>query len=136
VARVDWYLRRPAARSGISPTQLVALSALAKHPDGLRQGDLAELMSVAPPTMSRLVDLLSEPGWVSRDRDPEDHRAMVLTLTDAGRSALERARDVAITELSEVLGQLSGAEVRTLEEAVPVLRKVADLQIGEVSVQR
>ena len=135
VARVDWYLRKPAARSGISPTQLVALSALAKHPEGLRQGDLADLMSVTAPTMSRLVELLSEPGWVSRDRDPDDHRALVLTLTAAGRGALERARDVAISELGEVLAQLSEAEIASLEDALPVLRKVADLQLGGVGSQ-
>ena len=57
VARLAYHLRTPATRSGITPTRLAALAAVARHPDGLRQGDLAELMNVTPPSMTRLATL-------------------------------------------------------------------------------
>ncbi len=133
IARLAWHLRKPAARSGITPTQLVALSALAKHSEGLRQGDLADLMSITAPTMSRLVELMSEPGWVTRNRDPDDHRALVLTLAKAGRAALDEARSESLAELGEVLAQLSEDEVQLLADALPALRRLGDLQMGEVS---
>ena len=37
-----------------------ALAALARYPDGVRQGDLAELMNVSAPSTTRLVEVMSE----------------------------------------------------------------------------
>jgi MarR family len=62
VGRLACHLRTPATRSGITPTRLAALSALTRYPDGVRQGDLAELMNISPPSMTRLVEILEEPA--------------------------------------------------------------------------
>ena len=41
VNRLAYHLRVPATKSGITPTRLAALAALARHGQGCRQGDLA-----------------------------------------------------------------------------------------------
>ena len=50
----------PATKSGITPTRLAALAALARHGEGCRQGDLAAQMGVSPASMTRLVDIMAE----------------------------------------------------------------------------
>lgn len=126
VGRLAYHLRTPATRSGITPTRLAALSALKRYPDGVRQGDLAELMNMSAPSMTRLVEILEEAGWVERRRDPADQRCLLLALSPVGRKTLDMLRDESATVLSQELADLTPDERAALAAAVPVLRKLAD----------
>ena len=126
VSRLAYHLRTPATRSGITPTRLTALSALTRYPDGLRQGDLAELMNISAPSMTRLVEILEEAGWVERRRDPDDQRCLLIVLSPVGRKTLDTLRDESASQLSEELAGLIADERAALAAAVPVLRKLAD----------
>jgi DNA-binding MarR family transcriptional regulator len=129
VHRLAYHLRTPATRSGVTPTRLAALAALSRHPEGLRQGDLAELMGVSAPSMTRLVEILLEAGWVERLRDPDDQRALVVRLTHVGGKTLDTLREESTGQLSEELAELSAEERAVLGAAVPVLRKLADRHV-------
>ena len=129
VARLAYHLRTPATRSGITPTRLAALAALARHPGGLRQGDLAELMNISAPSTTRLVEIMSEAGWVERSRDPDDGRALLLVLSPVGQKTLETLRQETTSALRGELADLTSAELSALEAAVPVLRKLADRHV-------
>lgn len=126
VSRLAYHLRAPATRSGITPSRLAALAALTRYPDGVRQGDLAELMNMTPPSMTRLVEILTEAGWVERRRDPRDQRCQLLVLSPDGHTMIETLRDEAASQLSSELADLTAAERAALAAAVPVLRKLAD----------
>ena len=126
VSRLAYHLRTPATRSGITPTRLTALSALTRYPDGVRQGDLAELMNISAPSMTRLVEILDEAGWVERRRDPEDQRCLLIVLSPVGQKTLDTLRDESACQLSEELADLTPDERATLAAAVPVLRRLAD----------
>jgi DNA-binding MarR family transcriptional regulator len=126
VGRLAYHLRTPATRSGITPTRLAALSALNRYPNGVRQGDLAELMNMSAPSMTRLVEIMEEAGWVERRRDPADQRCLLLVLSPVGRKTIETVRDEAATQLSEEMTDLTADERAALAAAVPVLRKLAD----------
>jgi DNA-binding MarR family transcriptional regulator len=126
VGRLAYHLRTPATRSGITPTRLAALSALARYPDGVRQGDLAELMNMSAPSMTRLVEILEEAGWVDRRRDPSDQRCLLMVLSAVGRKTVETLRDESATQLSEELAELTTDERAALATALPVLRRLAD----------
>ena len=126
VGRLAYHLRTPATRSGITPTRLAAMSALTRYPDGVRQGDLAELMNISAPSMTRLVEILEEAGWVERRRDPQDQRCLLLVLTPVGHKTIDTLRDEAATQLSTELADLTAEERSALAAAVPVLRKLAD----------
>jgi len=85
INRLAYHLRTPATKSGITPTRLAALAALARHDHGCRQGDLAVEMGISAASMTRLVDILIDANWVLRQRDQSDARAFVLQLSDHGR---------------------------------------------------
>jgi DNA-binding MarR family transcriptional regulator len=126
VNRLAYHLRTPATRSGITPTRLAALAALTRFPDGVRQGDLAEIMNMSAPSMTRLVEILEEAGWVDRRRDPDDQRCLRLVLSAVGHKTLDTLRDESASVLSAELADLSADERAALAAAVPVLRKLAD----------
>ncbi|RMB61328.1 MarR family winged helix-turn-helix transcriptional regulator [Tessaracoccus antarcticus] len=73
--------------------------------EGARLSDLAAMRGFDVSTMSRRVAHLCDSGLLERHPDPQDGRAHLLSLNDAGRHALsaERARRVHL--ITESLGE-------------------------------
>jgi len=133
LARLTYHLRTPATKSGITPTRLAALSALARHDHGCRQGDLAVEMGVSAASMTRLVDVMVTAEWVLRQRDPCDARAFVLRLSDHGRVTLDDLRSESTSQLSADIKHLTEDERAILAAAIPILRGIADRRLGATS---
>ncbi|MEP7160517.1 MAG: MarR family transcriptional regulator, partial [Dermatophilaceae bacterium] len=129
VNRLAFHLRGPATQFGITPTRLAALVALAKAPHGLRAGDLAEQLGVSAASLTRLVDVLQEAGWVERSRDDADRRVIRLALSTEGLTTLSALRTESTSRLQDHLDDLSPADQETLAEAVPILRGLADRRL-------
>jgi DNA-binding MarR family transcriptional regulator len=64
----------------------------------LTQRELAARVQVEDQTMSRTLERLERCGYVSRRRDPEDRRRVVVSLSEPGREAYFAAGDVAVAE--------------------------------------
>jgi DNA-binding MarR family transcriptional regulator len=65
--------------------------------DRLTTSELADRWGVSAPTMSKMVSLLVERGWLSREEDPGDRRRKLLSLTPSGvvahKQVYEAVRD-------------------------------------------
>jgi len=77
--------------------------------------DLCKYISYDAGAMTRMIDRLEEKGLLRRSRDPGDRRLVNLELTEKGREALPRMRDVAMGVLNRFLHGFSKAEARQLE---------------------
>ena len=76
--------------------------------------------------MTRTVTCLAERDLVSLSGNPNDGRSKLVTLTPAGRDALEqtvRARD---DWMVQRLAGLSASDQKTLRDATEVLNRVLD----------
>ena len=129
LSRLAFHLRTPATKSGITPTRLAALAALARHHQGCRQGDLAVEMGISAASMTRLVDIMVEAKWILRQRDQSDARAFLLRLSTHGRRTLEGLRNEGTSQLSTDIEHLTDDERRTLAAAIPILRGIADRRL-------
>lgn len=69
-----------------------ALRRLASEPHTLRA--LAEQLGADPPYVTLIVDDLEQRGLVQRTPHPDDRRAKLVQLTDAGRGAAARAAEI------------------------------------------
>jgi DNA-binding MarR family transcriptional regulator len=58
----------------------------------LRMGDLAERILVSPSGMTRAIARLQEAGFVERERDPDDLRSFLVSMTPAGLRKLREAQ--------------------------------------------
>ena len=129
VSRLARRLRveRAAASLGepdLSETQLAALAALDRH-GAMTPGELAEHEKVQPPSMTRVISVLAESQLVRREPHASDGRQVVLTVTDAGRELVIRARRRREAWLAQRLKELSPAERATLRAAAPILEKLS-----------
>src|ERR1700760_753228 len=108
----------------LSDIQLAPLSALERH-DSMTPGELAEHEKVQPPSMTRVIAVLEERGLVMRAPHLTDRRQVVLTVTDEGRSVVQRARRRRDAWLAKRLKELSPQERATLRAAAPILEKLS-----------
>ncbi len=123
IARVSRSLRRHDL-AGLTPTQLSALATVDR--DGpLRLGDLAAAEKIAPSTLTRMVTVLEEHGYVQRGSVPGDARASTLAVTPAGHTILERIRQDTATQLADSLRALTPEQTAALAAALPALEQLA-----------
>jgi len=86
----------------ISVTQCYALEALRRRgPSGL--GELAGELYLDKSTASRVVGALERKGYVRRSPHPDDGRAVVLTVTPAGRRLHDRIRSDLVSETERLV---------------------------------
>ena len=124
LARLSRRLRRHEL-AGLTPTQLAALSTV-EQAGPLRLGDLAAAEGIAPSTLTRLVAVLEELGYVRRDADPKDARASTLAITVLGHETLERLRAENSALLAQRVRLLTPEQRTALAAALPALEALAD----------
>ena len=87
---------------------------LSAQGDALRVTDLAEILGVDTPTVTRKVQQLEREGMVVRQTDPDDGRASRIRLTPAGRRTIERVRRARRAWLEALLQEWEDEDLSTL----------------------
>jgi DNA-binding MarR family transcriptional regulator len=124
LARLSRRLRRH-EMAGLTPTQLAALATV-EQAGPLRLGDLAAAEGIAPSTLTRLVAVLEDLGYVRRDADPKDARASTLAITQEGHATMERLRAENSALLTQRVMLLTPQQRTALADALPALEALAD----------
>lgn len=106
-------------RDDISRAEGGILRTLSAGP--LRVTELAQSEGLAQPTTTVLVRQLEQTGWVARVRDPDDRRAVLVSLTPAGAQALERYRTRYRALLRDRLEALPDEQISALDGATEAL---------------
>ena len=111
--RLDEDLERG---SGMSHAAYAVLANLAEAPGrALRLGELAAIVWSSRTRMTYLIDQLEKPGWVRRQRAPDDRRGLLAVLTDEGARALEHAAPIHLESVRQrVFNALSPSAVGQL----------------------
>ncbi|ORI17180.1 MarR family winged helix-turn-helix transcriptional regulator [Rhodococcus sp. 1168] len=91
---------------GLNPSQSRALHVLAREGQPMRLSALADRLRIVARSATDIVDSLESAALVIREPDPQDRRAVLVSLTDSGRTqldAIDSARRAVATELFDTL---------------------------------
>lgn len=105
---------------GVNGAQLWLMQEL-HETSGLRVGELAKKLAIHQTTTSNLLDDLEKRGYVVKARDPNDQRAVNVSLSETGSALLARAPKPARGLLPEALMHMDGAGLKHLDSGLQAL---------------
>jgi DNA-binding MarR family transcriptional regulator len=119
---------RTFARHGLGTGEFDVLAALRRsgEPYTLTPTTLARTLMLSPAAMTNRLDRLEAAGRVERRLDPGNRRSMLVTLTDAGRAAVDEVVAEHVANERELLSVLSESDRVRLD--VLVRRLLAGLE--------
>lgn len=120
--RMHRLLDRRMAEQGASLARTKFLIYLDK--EGPSRGtDIADLLGLAPRTVTEALDGLERDGLVRRDPDPSDRRAKRVSLTEEGRNAIAATEPLRISLIDRIFGTLDAEERAQLDR---ILARISD----------
>ncbi len=123
--RVQSHLRsgQVSAWSGLNVTmpQVKTLFLLAEEP--MRMRGIAGRLGVEMPSATTMIDRLVVKGLVERRQDPGDRRAVVCSVTPAGRDAVEKFWSLRAARIESLADNLTDED---LEIVVPAMKIMAN----------
>jgi DNA-binding MarR family transcriptional regulator len=126
VTRLNRKLRS-SALGGISPAQASMLASIDKRANP-SLGDLAIAEQIQPPSVTRIVQSMTESGLVACTPDSRDRRCTRVTLTARGRRELEAIRRRKTEFLERTLQALPAKDQRKAEELVAFLEQLLEVE--------
>lgn len=92
-----------------------------------RISTLAEADHSSQPTMTAQVHRVEAAGWARREPDPDDSRAVLVSLTPVGSAKLHEVRLARAAVLEPALDRLAGPATERVRAAVDVLEELLAL---------
>lgn len=141
VSAIQRWLTRPDVRRAmatgsqvLSATESWLLRRIAER-GPVRMSELARWQNVDRSTMTVQIDRLQQRGLVQRAPDIADRRVVLVSLTDAGRHAHARSREVALTVFQRLLASWSHVEQQQFERLLTRFADGLDHGSGEADPQ-
>ncbi|WP_158564336.1 MarR family winged helix-turn-helix transcriptional regulator [Jiangella anatolica] len=108
-------------RAGVTPSQWRVLRLLQRAGAPLRVVDLARQLDVVPRSATSVVDLLEERGFVTRQPDPADRRAILVALTPSALELLAALRASRAAGVAQLVDRLTPGEQAEFVRLLTVL---------------
>lgn len=97
------------------------MAQLARHPEGLKMGELSQLMMVTGGNVTGITDQLEKDGFVERLSSPNDRRAYVVRLTPAGERTFA---EMAVQHEDWIRGLMGGLTIDEQHQLYMLLGKL------------
>jgi len=106
---------------GLTPIQYLILEAL-WHEEGVSAGDIGKKLVFDGATLSGVLDRMAERGWIHKETDHDDKRALSIYLSEKAKELKPTLREKREETNEEILSTLS------LEEKVLLKRLLRDVK--------
>jgi DNA-binding MarR family transcriptional regulator len=107
------------------------MAQLYRYPQGLRMGEISQLLMVTGGNITGITDQLEKEGLVERVLDPNDRRAYVAKLTPQGVTTFEAMAVQHHGWVNDLVDGLSDEEQQQLHELLTTLRDSLEEKLKE-----
>jgi len=98
-------------------------SLMKKHPEGIKQGSLSQILNLAPPTVTPMINVLEDNGYIERVGSKEDRRVVFIRLTEIGKTFLDEKENLFKSNIMALVDYLGEEDSRTF---IRLIRKTGD----------
>ena len=98
-------------------------SLMKKHPEGIKQGSLSQILNLAPPTVTPMINVLEDNGYIERVGSKEDRRVVFIRLTEMGKTFLDEKENLFKSNINALVDYLGEEDSKTF---IRLIRKTGD----------
>ena len=102
----------------------IEIMTLLKEEGTLHPAEMGHKLQIAKAQMTHLIDKLVDLGLVERSLCEADRRTINITLTDKGRSFLEKHDNIVFNAVGEYISDLEESDLETLSTSLRNLRDI------------
>lgn len=99
---------------------------------GVTAGELASAVGLTPGAVTTVLDRLEERGFVTRRRDPEDRRRVIVEMSDEARRRAWEAYGPLAEMGAPVVGKLSDEQLETIIEFLRGSTEINERRAAEI----
>jgi MarR family transcriptional regulator for hemolysin len=111
---------------GLSQARWRVLMHLSKRGDGVVQKALAEWLGIEGPTLVRILDRMTEDGWIERRESPTDRRAKTVHLTKQSCAVIKQINKIAAQLRSELLAEIDPVDIEACMRVLQQIKQTAE----------
>lgn len=107
-------------------TAVQALTLLKIDPkNGTRSTNLGPKMAIEPTSLTRIIKLLEDNGYIYKEKTTTDKREVIIKLTDKGQQHREISKDVVVNFNKAVTEKLGPEKIQVFTEVMECILKTA-----------
>jgi MarR family transcriptional regulator, organic hydroperoxide resistance regulator len=92
--------------------------------NGVTSGELSENLYLSTPRVASALNSLSKKGFIERNRDAQDKRIVIVTITEAGKSFVLEEHEHAMSLLEQTLQKLGEKDA---QEFVRIIKRITEI---------
>lgn len=108
-------------------TAVQALTLLKIDPkDGTRSTNLGPKMAIEPTSLTRIIKLLEDNGYIYKEKTTSDKREVIIKLTEKGLNSRNLSKEVVLNFNKKVIEKIAPAKLETFKEVMSDILKIAN----------
>ena len=108
-------------------TAVQALTLLKIDPkEGTRSTNLGPKMAIEPTSLTRIIKLLEDNGYIYKEKTTADKREVIIKLTDKGLSSRNLSKEVVVNFNKKVVERIPHEKLETFKEVMQDIMKIAN----------
>ncbi|MFC9519000.1 MarR family winged helix-turn-helix transcriptional regulator [Nocardiaceae bacterium NPDC056970] len=125
LGRISRQVDRQTSGGELTKTQFSILTTAVRR-GPIRASEMAEIETLNPTMLSRMIGKMEAAGLLMRSAHPGDGRAIVVSATPEGIALHTELRDKRTRLFADYLGQLPETETQDLLDALPALEALGE----------
>lgn len=108
-------------------TAVQALTLLKIDPkEGTRSTNLGPKMAIEPTSLTRIIKLLEDNGYIYKEKTTNDKREVIIKLTDKGLTSRNLSKEVVVNFNKKVVEKISSEKMQVFKEVMYDILKIAN----------
>ncbi len=108
-------------------TAVQALTLLKIDPkEGTRSTNLGPKMAIEPTSLTRIIKLLEDNGYIYKEKTTNDKREVIIKLTDKGLNSRNLSKEVVVNFNKKVMEKIAPEKLEVFKEVMNDILKIAN----------
>ncbi len=108
-------------------TAVQALTLLKIDPkEGTRSTNLGPKMAIEPTSLTRIIKLLEDNGYIYKEKTTTDKREVIIKLTDKGLNSRNLSKEVVLSFNKRVMDKIAPEKMEIFKEVMNEIMKIAN----------